>query len=149
VRAVVQRVSQAHVEVEGKTVGQIGKGLLVFLGVEREDTTKDAEYLAEKIISLRIFEDQQEKMNLSLTDIGGSLLLVSQFTLCGDCRKGRRPSFTLAGPPETAKELYQYFADYARRLGVPVETGVFQAHMDVHLINDGPVTLLLDSKRNF
>jgi D-tyrosyl-tRNA(Tyr) deacylase len=145
VRAVVQRVSSARVEVAGKIAGSVGKGLLVLLGVAQGDTDRQAEWLAEKIAGLRIFEDEAGKMNLSLLEVGGAALIVSQFTLLADCRRGRRPSFTDAAPPEEADRLYQVFVAKLRSAGLPVETGVFQAHMDVHLVNDGPVTLILDA----
>ena len=144
-RAVIQRVSQARVKVEGSVLGEIGPGLLALLGVAKPDTAADAEYLAEKILNLRVFPDEAGKMNRSLLDTGGALLVVSQFTLYGDCRKGRRPSFDAAAPVEQARALYEHFVEVARRSGVRVETGVFQAHMDVSLINDGPVTLLVES----
>lgn len=144
-RAVVQRVSSARVEVAGKIAGSVGKGLLVLLGVAQGDTDRQAEWLAEKIAGLRIFEDEAGKMNLSLLEVGGAALIVSQFTLLADCRRGRRPSFTDAAPPEEADRLYQVFVAKLRSAGLPVETGVFQAHMDVHLVNDGPVTLILDA----
>jgi len=144
-RAVVQRVTQSRVEVDGAVVGAIGPGLLVLLGVAHADTAADAEYLADKILNLRIFADQAGKMNRSLLDTGGALLVVSQFTLYGDCRKGRRPSFDAAAPAEQACSLYEHFVAAARRGGVHVETGVFQATMDVSLVNDGPVTLLVES----
>ncbi len=148
-RAVIQRVSRAGVRVEGRPAGAIGRGLVVLLGVERGDETGDADYLAEKILGLRIFPDAEGKMNLSVTDIGGDLLVVSQFTICGDCRRGRRPSFDRAAPPEDARRLYEYFVDLVRRRGFRAPTGVFQAYMEVELVNDGPVTILLDSKKNF
>ena len=148
-RAVVQRVSAASVTVEGRTVGTIGPGLLVLLGVARGDTEKDGEYLAEKLAGLRIFEDEEEKMNRSVAQIGGSILLVSQFTLYGDVRHGRRPSFTQAAPPEEANRLYEDLAQKLRDKGLTVETGQFQAHMEVSLVNDGPVTILLDSGKSF
>ena len=148
-RAVVQRISRGKVVVNGQVSGAIDKGLLVFLGVTKKDTIEDAKYMAEKTVNLRIFEDENEKMNLSVIDIGGKILAVSQFTLFGDCRRGRRPSFTEAASPETADSLYGAFIDECRKLGVGVETGVFQAHMAVHLINDGPVTILIDSKKIF
>ncbi len=145
-KAIVQRVKNAGVTVDEKTVSNIGKGILVLLGVAREDTEKEADYLVEKIINLRIFEDDQGKMNRSLKDVKGELLVVSQFTLLGDCRKGRRPSFTGAAPPEEANRLYTYFAKKAADAGIIVKTGQFQANMDVSLINQGPVTLMLESK---
>jgi D-tyrosyl-tRNA(Tyr) deacylase len=148
-RAVVQRVKEARVEVDGETVGRIGEGVLVLLGAGKDDTEEDAEYLAEKVLGLRIFEDAEGKMNLSVTETGGSVLVVSQFTLYGDCRKGRRPSFDKAAPPEVAERLYELFVDELRQRGVNVETGKFRAMMDVHLVNSGPVTLMLDSKREF
>jgi D-tyrosyl-tRNA(Tyr) deacylase len=144
-RAVVQRVTEARVEVAGEFVGEIGVGLLLLLGVARDDATSDAEYLSEKIINLRIFDDAEGKMNHSLLDIGGEMLVVSQFTLYGDVRRGRRPSYSDAAEPQKANELYEYFVERVRSLGVKVETGVFQAMMKVSLINDGPVTILLDS----
>ncbi|MGI6225129.1 MAG: D-aminoacyl-tRNA deacylase [Peptococcales bacterium] len=144
-RVVIQRVKQASVKVDGNIVGKIDSGLLVFLGVTHSDTTNDAKYLAEKVCNLRIFEDENDKLNLSVLDIGGKILSVSQFTLYGDCRKGRRPSFTEAAQPEIANKLYQDFNMYLQKSGVEVETGIFQAHMQVELINDGPVTMLLDS----
>ncbi|MEW6143900.1 MAG: D-aminoacyl-tRNA deacylase [Thermodesulfobacteriota bacterium] len=148
-RAIVQRVKEARVEVEGETVGRIGEGVLVLLGAGKDDTEEDAEYLAEKILGLRIFEDSEGKMNLSVTDTGGSVLVVSQFTLYGDCRKGRRPSFDKAAAPEVAERLYELFVDKLRERGAKVETGRFRAMMEVHLVNWGPVTLMLDSKREF
>jgi len=148
-RAVVQRVTEAQVRVENKIVGRIKKGLLVLLGVSMEDAEKDASYLLEKILNLRIFEDEQEKMNLSLLDIAGELLVVSQFTLYGDARKGRRPSFIQAAPPERANQLYEFFVAEARTQISKVETGTFQAMMDVSLVNAGPVTILLDSGKQF
>lgn len=148
-RAVVQRVSAASVTVEGRKVGTIGPGLLVLLGVARGDIEKDGEYLAEKLAGLRIFEDEEEKMNRSVAQIGGSILLVSQFTLYGDVRHGRRPSFTQAAPPEEANRLYEDLAQKLRDKGLTVETGQFQAHMEVSLVNDGPVTILLDSGKSF
>jgi len=149
-RAVVQRVTAARVEVadaevKSVVVGEIGAGLLVLLGVGKPDTAADAEYLAEKIAGLRIFSDSAGKMNLSLTDTGGAMLAVSQFTLYGDCRKGRRPSFDHAAPAEQARALYEHFVEAARRAGIRVETGTFQAHMAVSLVNDGPVTLIVES----
>jgi D-tyrosyl-tRNA(Tyr) deacylase len=148
-RAVLQRVSRASVTVGGELVGQIGRGILVLLGVEPDDTEDDARQLADKTIVLRIFDDSDGKMNLSLEEIGGSLLVVSQFTLLGDCRKGRRPSFIGAAPPELAEKLYNTFIGAVGSKGFPVATGRFRAMMDVELINDGPVTLLLDSRKRF
>jgi len=145
-RAVIQRVKSASVTVENEMVGKISKGLLVFLGIAKADKTDDAEYLADKIVNLRIFEDDNRKMNRSLLDIGGEMLVVSQFTLLGDCKKGRRPSFVQAAPPDHATGLYQIFLEQVRRKDVIVETGQFQAMMDVSLINDGPVTLIVDSR---
>ncbi|MCG8633643.1 MAG: D-aminoacyl-tRNA deacylase [Desulfobacterales bacterium] len=145
-KAIVQRVKNAGVAVDGETISGIGKGIMVLLGVAREDTKKEADYLVEKIIHLRIFEDDQGKMNRSLKDIQGELLVVSQFTLLGDCRKGRRPSFTGAAPPEEADRLYTYFAKKAEDAGITVKTGRFRANMDVSLVNQGPVTLMLESK---
>lgn len=145
-KTVLQRVSQAAVSVEGKIISEIGKGLVVLLGVEQGDSQKDATYLAEKIPHLRIFEDEAGKMNLSLLDVHGSLLVVSQFTLLGDCRKGRRPSFTKAAQPGIAHQLYQFFIEELKKSGIPVATGIFQAHMIVQIFNDGPVTLILDSR---
>lgn len=148
-RAVVQRVKQASVTVAGEVTGEIGPGLLVLLGVGGGDSEKDADYLAGKIFHLRIFADNADKMNLTVGETGGALLVVSQFTLHGDCRKGRRPSYNAAAPPETAEKLYDYFVAALRALGAPVATGRFQAMMEVNLINDGPVTILLDSEKNF
>lgn len=148
-RAVVQRVSQASVKVDDKIVGEIGKGLLVLLGVGKEDSIEDLDYLVEKILGLRIFEDEDEKMNLSLIDIGGELLVVSQFTLYGDVRKGKRPSFTGSASPEIAEEMYLNFIKLCVEKGIKTETGIFGANMDVSLINNGPVTILLDSKKVF
>lgn len=145
-RAVVQRVTHSSVAVEDAIVGSIGPGLMVLLGVAQGDAEHDADYLANKIINLRIFEDDAGKMNRSLLDSGGAMLVVSQFTLLGDCRKGRRPSFTGAAPPETAERLYTYFADQVRTKGVAVSTGQFRAMMQVSLVNDGPVTLIIESK---
>jgi D-tyrosyl-tRNA(Tyr) deacylase len=144
-RAVVQRVSHAEVQVNGAITGAIQHGLLVLLGVQAPDTAQAAEYLATKITTLRIFEDAQGKMNYDVHDVKGAILVVSQFTLYGDCRKGRRPSFTRAAPPALAQQLYEAFLAAVRRHGVPVAHGVFGAHMAVRLVNDGPVTLLLDS----
>lgn len=145
-RAVVQRVTQARVEVDGDVPGAIGAGLLVLLGVSKTDSTRDADFLAEKIVNLRIFEDAAGKMNRSLIDTGGALLVVSQFTLYGDTRKGRRPGFDAAAPAEQARSLYEYFVAAARRSGLRVETGIFQAHMAVSLTNDGPVTLIVETE---
>ncbi|HPD60401.1 MAG TPA: D-aminoacyl-tRNA deacylase [Thermodesulfobacteriota bacterium] len=146
-RAVIQRVKSAQVIVNEKIIGSIGFGLLVLLGISREDNCVDADYLVEKTINLRIFADQDGKMNRSLLDIGGEMLIVSQFTLIADCRKGRRPSFTTAADPAQAKKLYQYFIERVKEKGVTVATGEFQALMEVGLINNGPVTILMDSKR--
>ena len=148
-RAVVQRVTNAHVTSMDKMAGQIGHGLMVLLGVEKGDTEKDAIYMAGKILKLRIFEDENEKMNLSVRDVGGDVLCVSQFTLLGDARGQNRPGFTQAEAPERADELYELTCAEMRKLGVKVETGVFRTHMQVHLCNDGPVTLLLDSRKTF
>jgi len=148
-RAVVQRVKESKVEVGGKSVGAIGPGLLIFLGVGEDDSEKDCDYLSNKIVHLRIFPDREDLMNLSLIDIGGSALVVSQFTLWGDCRKGRRPSFVRAARPEKAEELYERFIGLLKEKGIDVATGRFQAMMDVSLINDGPVTLMLDSSKGF
>jgi D-tyrosyl-tRNA(Tyr) deacylase len=144
-RAVIQRVDAASVEVNGNVTGAIELGLLVLLGVQREDSQRDADYLVNKILGLRIFSDDEGKMNRSVVDVGGSLLVVSQFTLYGDCRKGMRPSFDQAARPEVGKELYEYFVTRARSRGIRVETGVFQASMQVTLINNGPVTLICES----
>jgi len=146
-RAVVQRVSEASVLAEGSVAGQIARGLLVFLGIRYDDTEAQAEQLATKIGQLRIFPDLEGKMNLSLRDISGELLIVSQFTLYADTRKGNRPSYAEAAKPERALQLYQCFAESCRRKGFPVATGVFQAHMEVRLVNDGPVTILCDSEK--
>ncbi|KJS83896.1 MAG: D-tyrosyl-tRNA(Tyr) deacylase [Peptococcaceae bacterium BICA1-8] len=148
-RAVIQRVRQASVSVEGDIVGRINRGIVVLLGITHDDTEEDAKYLAEKIGNLRIFEDESNKLNLSLLDIKGKILSVSQFTLYGDCRKGRRPSFTEAADPKLAEELYNKFNKYLEGLNVEVEKGVFQAYMQVEIINDGPVTILLESKKIF
>jgi len=148
-RAVVQRVSAASVTVGARTIGQIGPGLLVLLGVETGDGPADARYIAAKVGDLRIFEDSARHMNRSVTDVGGAVLVVSQFTLAGDCRRGRRPSFDRAAPPDAAKPLYEDVIRELRAKGVAVETGEFQAMMQVSLVNDGPVTLLLDSRKNF
>ena len=148
-RAVVQRIHRASVSVDDKTISSIGSGSIVFLGVERGDGQKDVDYLLEKIVNLRIFEDNNGKMNLSLLDTNGSLMIISQFTLLGDCRKGRRPSFFDAENPVPAKQLYDYFVLRARDKVHHVATGEFQAMMIIEVVNDGPVTLLLDSKRGF
>ena len=148
-RAVVQRVILARVRVGGRVVGEIGRGLLVFAGVEKGDGPDDIAYIAGKVNDLRIFEDAASKMNVSVGEAGGSVLVVSQFTLCGDCRKGRRPAFDAAESPAAARPLYEGLVDALRRLNVRVETGEFQAHMDVELTNDGPVTMLLDSRRRW
>ena len=148
-RAVVQRVSHASVKVDGEIIGKIGKGLMVLLGVCDEDPRDDLTYLADKITGLRIFEDENEKMNLSLEDIGGEILVISQFTLFGDCRKGKRPSFIQAGKPDYAEEMYEKFLDYISQKGFDVQHGKFGADMKVELLNDGPVTLMLDSKKLF
>jgi len=146
-RALIQRVTQASVVVEGAMVGEIGAGLLILLGVAKPDSTADATSLVDKIVNLRIFPDADGKMNRSLLDIQGGLLIVSQFTLYGDCRKGRRPGFDAAAPAEQARALYESFVEIARRSGLRVQTGVFQAHMEVALVNDGPVTLVLETKQ--
>jgi D-tyrosyl-tRNA(Tyr) deacylase len=148
-RAVVQRVTESRVDVAGEVAGRTGAGLLVLLGVARDDSSADTEYLAEKIANLRIFNDAERKMNRSLLDTNGGMLVVSQFTLYGDVRRGRRPSYSDAAEPEKANELYQDFVERVRALGIHVETGVFQAMMKVSLTNDGPVTILLDSKKAF
>lgn len=148
-RAVVQRVSEAAVTVAGETTGVIPKGLMVLLGVGKSDTEVDAVYLADKIVNLRIFEDAEEKMNLSVADVNGEILVVSQFTLYGDVRKGRRPGFDQAAPPDEAERLYEVFINRCRETGVKVETGRFRMHMMVSLTNDGPVTILLDSQKQF
>lgn len=151
-RAVLQRVTSARVQVDEHTVGEIGKGLLILLGVAREDAGPDASWLAEKVAALRIFQDPEGRMNLSIKETGGSSLVVSQFTLMGDCRKGRRPGFDKAAPPDQAEQLYEKFVDLLRaELGPEIEvaTGSFGAYMSVSLVNDGPVTLILDSRRSF
>jgi len=144
-RIVIQRVKEAKVEADGLITGKITKGLLVLVAVAKTDTTEDADYLASKVVELRIFPDDAGKMNRSIIESGGALLIVSQFTLYADCRKGRRPSFDLAADPMRAKELYSYFVERARANQIQVETGVFQAYMSVHLVNDGPVTVICDS----
>jgi D-tyrosyl-tRNA(Tyr) deacylase len=148
-RAVVQRVSRASVKVKGELTGDVGIGLLVLLGVGQDDAEADADYLAEKVAGLRIFEDDGGKMNLSVADAGGAVLAVSQFTLFGDVRRGKRPSFDEAARPEQARELYEHFVEQVRGLGLRCETGRFQAMMEVELVNAGPVTILLDSKKAF
>jgi D-tyrosyl-tRNA(Tyr) deacylase len=149
VRAVIQRVTGARVIIGGQEYSRIGPGLLVLVGVEKEDTTEDASMLARRIVELRIFEDDAGKMNRSIAETGGQILAVSQFTLLGDCRRGRRPSFDPAAPPDVARELYQKFIDETGALGIPVATGVFQAMMDIELTNQGPVTFILDSRKRF
>lgn len=148
-RAVIQRVTRASVKANGRTVGEIGTGLLVLLGVAKGDSDEDARYIADKVSTLRIFEDSEGKMNLSVRDVGGSALVVSQFTLYADCRKGRRPSFTAAGEPEQAQLLYKRVVRFLTESGVPTSEGIFQAFMEVELVNTGPVTILLDSRRCF
>jgi D-aminoacyl-tRNA deacylase len=147
-RVVLQRVKKAHVDVAGASVGTIGPGLVVFVGVTHADGRAEADYLAEKIVQLRIFPDEERRMNRSLLEAGGALLVVSQFTLYGSCKKGRRPGFDQAAGPEQARELYAYFVKRLRSSNAIVETGVFQAEMEVHLINDGPVTFILESEKN-
>lgn len=148
-RSVVQRVKSASVRVNGETVGEISAGMLVLLGVGQTDGATDMNWLVDKLLGLRIFEDEAGKMNRSVQDVGGEILIVSQFTLYGDCRNGRRPSFSTAAPPDKAKALYEQVVEVIRSRGLKVETGVFQAEMAVELINDGPVTLLLDSEKKF
>ena len=148
-RAVLQRVTRASVRVEGETVGEIGAGLVVLLGVARDDAEQDARYLVEKIANLRIFDDAEGRMNVSVAESTGALLVVSQFTLYGDARRGRRPSWIEAAPPEAAEVLYEFFVAEARRAGLPVATGSFRRMMELELVNDGPVTLLLDSRKLF
>ncbi len=143
-KAVIQRVTSASVTVEGQTVGQIDQGIMVLLGVEKGDAEAQADWLVEKVCALRMFSDADGKMNLSVQETGGALLIVSQFTLAGNCAKGRRPSFDTAAPPDEGKRLYDYFVAAARRTGLPVETGIFQADMQVALVNDGPVTFILE-----
>ena len=145
-KALLQRVDRAGVSVDGKITGEIGKGLCVFLGVVHEDTDKDVKWLADKIVNLRIFEDVSGKMNRSVIDENGEILVVSQFTLCGDCKKGRRPSWTNAAEPTFANSMYEKFVNEIETKGVRTETGVFQAHMKVEICNDGPVTLMIDSR---
>ncbi|MBW1634819.1 MAG: D-tyrosyl-tRNA(Tyr) deacylase [Deltaproteobacteria bacterium] len=148
-RAVIQRVSRANVRIDNKTTGEIGRGLVVLLGIKADDTAKDLHWLADKTVHLRIFEDDQGKMNKSLEDIGGEMLIVSQFTLYGDCRKGRRPGYAKAARPERAEPMYLKFIEEIRKHRIKVATGTFRAAMKVELINDGPVTLLLDSEKHF
>jgi len=148
-RSVVQRVKRASVIVNGETVGKISAGLLVLLAVGQDDGEKDVIWMVDKLVGLRIFEDEVGKMNCSVIDVGGEILMVSQFTLYGDCRSGKRPSFTTAAPPEQAKALFEQIIEATRSRGLKVETGIFQAEMDVELINNGPVTLLLDSEKKF
>jgi D-tyrosyl-tRNA(Tyr) deacylase len=144
-RIVIQRVKEARVEIDGRVTGSIGAGLMLLVGIAKEDSHQDADYLLNKVLGLRIFQDDAGKMNLSVLDVRGGLLIVSNFTVYGDCRKGRRPSFDLAADPEKAEELYQYFVNRARAAAIQVETGIFRASMNVHLVNDGPVTLVCDS----
>jgi D-aminoacyl-tRNA deacylase len=148
-RAVVQRVSRAQVTVNGEITGQIGLGLLVLLGIGRDDTEADAIYLSEKVFGLRVFEDAEGKMNRSVQEVGGNMLAVSQFTLYGDVRRGKRPSFDAAAPPEKARQLYEFFVEKIRAAGLRCETGRFQQTMQVELVNEGPVTILLDSAKGF
>ncbi|EKN64928.1 D-aminoacyl-tRNA deacylase [Schinkia azotoformans] len=145
-RVVIQRSKQASVQVNGEIVGKIEKGLVLLVGITHSDTIEDVNYIAERIVNLRIFEDEEDKMNLSLLDVGGAILSISQFTLYGDCRKGRRPNFMEAAKPEYANELYEKFNERLKSKGVQVETGIFGAMMDVSLINDGPVTIILEGK---
>jgi D-tyrosyl-tRNA(Tyr) deacylase len=146
-RAVIQRVTRASVKIEGETTGEIQKGLVVLLGIARDDTKADADYLAQKIVSLRIFDDVEGRMNVSVKEIEGGLLVISQFTLYGDVRRGLRPSWSDAAPPEIAEPLYDYFVERSRKLGERVETGGFRKMMQVELVNDGPVTIIVDSRR--
>ena len=148
-RAIIQRVSEAEVVVDNEVTGKIQQGLLVLLGVEEGDSQKDYDYLADKVAGLRVFDDAEGKMNLAVTDIHGKVLVVSQFTLLGDCRKGRRPSFVDAAPQEIGQQQYEAFCQRIREQGIDVETGRFRAHMQVQLVNDGPVTLMLDSRKRF
>lgn len=148
-RAVVQRVSRGKVTVEGQVVGAIERGYVVLLGVAKEDDAAAADYVADKVVGLRVFEDEEGKMNRSISDVGGAILAVSQFTLYGDVRRGRRPGFDRAGRPEQAEPLYERFVNRLREQGIVVETGRFQTHMEVELVNDGPVTILVDSERTF
>ncbi|OLO26198.1 D-tyrosyl-tRNA(Tyr) deacylase [Alkalihalophilus pseudofirmus] len=147
-KVVLQRVSEASVKVNEEVVGKINSGLMLLVGITHEDTIEDVKYLSDKIVNLRIFEDEEDKLNLSLLDVGGQILSISQFTLYGDCRKGRRPNFMGAAKPDIAEPLYETFNEQLRQKGVQVETGIFGAMMDVQLINHGPVTLILDSKQN-
>ncbi|GLI54175.1 D-aminoacyl-tRNA deacylase [Thermodesulfovibrio yellowstonii] len=144
--ALLQKVNKASVEVEGETISEIGKGILVFLGIDKNDSKNDVEYLAEKLVNLRIFEDNNSKMNLSIKDVGGEIMVVSEFTLAGDCKKGNRPSFDKAMPPEEAEKLYRDFIDSLRSKGIPVKEGVFRSFMHVSLINEGPVTFILNTR---
>jgi len=148
-RAVVQRVTEASVTVDGEIIGSINAGLLVLLGVGEDDVERDLDYLVEKVVGLRIFQDENDKMNLSLMDVGGELLVVSQFTLYGDVRKGKRPSFSSSASPDIGNQYYEEFIKRTRSLGIKTQTGSFGAHMDVKLLNNGPVTILLDSKKTF
>ena len=148
-RAVIQRVDEASVSVEAQVVAQIGRGLLVLVGVENNDTGEDLSFLKRKIVNLRVFDDEAGRMNLAVREVGGSILLVSQFTLHGDTRRGNRPDYTRAAPAERARELYSQLVDDIRAEGIPVESGIFQAMMKIQLINDGPVTLIVDSKKEF
>lgn len=148
-RAVVQRVSRGAVAIDGEKISEIGKGFVILLGVSKEDSEADLAYLVDKISGLRVFEDENSKMNLSLTDVGGAALVVSQFTLYGDCRRGKRPSFSTSAPAEVARDLYEKFIIALRAKGIEVKTGVFQADMEVSIINDGPVTIMLDSSKLF
>lgn len=148
-RAVVQRVSSAEVRVDDKIVGRVGRGLLVYLGVGKEDSITDIEYMAEKVAGLRIFEDENGKMNLSVQDIGGEILAISQFTLYGDVRKGKRPSFTDSAAPDKGEELYNQFINSIENMDISIDKGIFGAHMMIDYVNDGPVTILLDSKKQF
>lgn len=143
---VLQRVNKASVKIEGETISEIGKGILIFLGIDKKDSKKDVEYLAEKIVNLRIFEDNKSKMNHSVKEVGGEIMVVSEFTLAGDCKKGNRPSFDRAMPPEEAEKLYRYFIDSLKNKDIPVKEGVFRSFMHVSLVNDGPVTFILNTR---